>query len=103
MCRSIRRLRTIVPPPTTGDSEAAALQFVRKVSGLRTPPRAAVPAFEQAVAEVAEATNRLLVALGATPAPGPATPPALWPRPARRDSARRDAAQPRRGDPSTEA
>jgi hypothetical protein len=82
MCRSIRRLRTTQPVPTTGDLNAAALQFVRKVSGMRAPSRAADAAFSAAVAEIAATTARLLADLGSPAIEGPATPPALWPRPA---------------------
>ncbi len=79
MCRSIHRLRTTTPQPTTGDLDAAALQYVRKISGMRAPSRAATPAFETAVAEIAAATGRLLAALDVPAVEGAATPPALWP------------------------
>ncbi len=84
MCRSIRPLRVAEPPTTQGDVQAAALQYVRKVSGSRTPPRRNPDAFEAAVADVAAATARLLAALGTPAVPGEATPPALWPRTGRR-------------------
>lgn len=60
MCRSIKQLR--LPDTIPGDAEiqAAALQYVRKVSGYRTPSRANQAAFDAAVAEVALATQRLL-------------------------------------------
>ena len=80
MCRSIRPLRVAEPPTTDGDVRAAALQYVRKVSGSRTPPRRNAGAFEAAIAEVAAATTRLLEALGTPPVAGDPTPPALWPR-----------------------
>ena len=80
MCRSIRPLRVAEPPTTDGDVRAAALQYVRKVSGSRTPPRRNADAFEAAIDEVAAATARLLAALGTLPVSGDATPPALWPR-----------------------
>ena len=80
MCRSIRPLRVVDPPTTDGDVRAAALQYVRKVSGSRTPPRRSAGAFETAIADVAAATTRLLEALGTPPIAGEATPPALWPR-----------------------
>ena len=61
MCRSIKTLR---PPyeeeATPEDVSAAARQFVRKVSGFRHPSRANEEVFERAVAEVAEATRKLL-------------------------------------------
>ncbi|HQW51661.1 MAG TPA: DUF2277 domain-containing protein [Tepidiformaceae bacterium] len=60
MCRSIKQLRAADPPPGEDDIRAAALQYVRKVSGFRVPSRRNQEAFEQAVAEIAEATERLL-------------------------------------------
>jgi hypothetical protein len=60
MCRSIKQLRNPAQPPTDAEIEAAALQFVRKVSGYRAPSAANQPAFDAAVAEIAEATQRLL-------------------------------------------
>ena len=80
MCRSIRPLRIAEPPTTDGDVRAAALQYIRKVSGSRTIPRRDAAAFEAAIDEVAVATSRLLAALGTLPVSGEATPPALWPR-----------------------
>ena len=59
MCRSIKTLRT-EPEVTREDVEAAALQYVRKISGYRKPSKMNEAAFDQAVAEIAEATNRLL-------------------------------------------
>lgn len=64
MCRSIQQLRRPGTPATQQEIEAAALQFVRKVSGYRKPARANQAAFEQAVAEVAAATADLLGKLG---------------------------------------
>jgi hypothetical protein len=90
MCRSIRRLRIESPPTTTGDLDAAALQFVRKISGMRAPSRSAAPAFDAAVADIARASAALLAALGVEPLDGPATPPALWPKPSASELARRD-------------
>ena len=63
MCRSIQTLYNIEPPPTDTEIRAAALQFVRKVSGYRTPSQANEATFEQAVGEIAAATGRLLDAL----------------------------------------
>jgi hypothetical protein len=68
MCRSIRTLRA--SDPTTGDVEAAARQYVRKLSGYRVPSKANQPVFDAAIAEVAAATERLLAALGSEPVPG---------------------------------
>ena len=63
MCRSIQMLRRTDGPAPDDEIRAAALQFVRKVSGYRTPSRANGPAFEQAVADVTEATRRMLQVL----------------------------------------
>jgi len=63
MCRSIKTLRTANPPATDDDVRAAALQFVRKVSGYREPSRKNEEAFTRAVDEIAAASQRLLGAL----------------------------------------
>jgi hypothetical protein len=63
MCRSIKTLRGQEPPATEEEVHAAALQFVRKVSGYRTPSRANEEVFEAAVDEVAAASERLLKSL----------------------------------------
>lgn len=63
MCRSIKTLRNAEPPATAEDVRAAALQYVRKLSGFRAPSKANAAAFEAAVAEVAESTERLLAGL----------------------------------------
>jgi len=76
MCRNITELRGLQPPATDEEIEAAARQFVRKVSGLRQPPPAVDDAFERAVAEVAAATHRLLAVLPRRRQP-PATVPPL--------------------------
>ena len=60
MCRSIKTLRDADRPIADAEIEAAALQFVRKVSGYRAPSRRNAPAFDAAVAEVAGATRRML-------------------------------------------
>jgi hypothetical protein len=59
MCRNIKQLRRPDEIPSDEEIEAAALQFVRKVSGYRAPSRANRAAFEQAVIEVAAATRTL--------------------------------------------
>ncbi len=64
MCRSIKVLRRTPPPATRDEMKAAALQFIRKVSGTRKPPAAFTNAFDQAVLEVADATERLLEIMG---------------------------------------
>ncbi len=64
MCRSIKTLRPPFAEDVTGaDIEAAALQYVRKVAGMRQPSRANQEAFATAVQEVAAATERLLGAI----------------------------------------
>ena len=63
MCRNIRLLFNFDPPVTDDEVRAAALQFVRKVSGFNKPSRANEAAFEQAVDEIAAASRRLLGAL----------------------------------------
>lgn len=60
MCRSIKQLRHRGEVATDEELYAAALQFVRKVSGYRAPSQRNRPAFDRAVQEVAEATRRLL-------------------------------------------
>jgi hypothetical protein len=65
MCRNIRVLYHFEPPTTDDEIRAAALQYVRKVSGLRQPAAFDAAAFEQAVDGVAETTRRLLGALRA--------------------------------------
>ncbi len=63
MCRNIRQLHNFEPPATRDEVAAAALQYVRKVSGSVRPSQANQAAFDVAVAEVAAATTRLLDAL----------------------------------------
>jgi hypothetical protein len=63
MCRNIRTLHNFDPPATHEEIRAAALQYVRKVSGSSKPSRANAEAFNRAVDEVADATARLLDAL----------------------------------------
>ncbi len=60
MCRSIRRLHNFSPPVTDAEIRAAALQYVRKVSGSTRPSQANTTAFDDAVEEVAAATRRLV-------------------------------------------
>jgi hypothetical protein len=62
MCRSIKTLRDD-PARTHEDVEAAALQYVRKVSGYRAPSQVNRPAFDSAVAEIARTTQELLDSL----------------------------------------
>jgi hypothetical protein len=65
MCRNIRVLYNFEPPTTEDEIRAAALQYVRKVSGLRAPGTSDAEAFDGAVAAVAAATRRLLGSLRA--------------------------------------
>jgi hypothetical protein len=66
MCRSIKTLRSGAQLASEDEITAAALQYVRKVSGYRAPSRANQAAFDAAVAEVADASRRLLEAVAAT-------------------------------------
>jgi hypothetical protein len=63
MCRNIRTLHNFEPPATQDEIEAAALQYVRKISGSTKPSKANEEAFHAAVHEVAEISARLLEAL----------------------------------------
>ena len=63
MCRNIRPLFNYDPPSSAADIEAAALQFVRKVSGYRKPSAANDAAFQQAVVDITAATATLLASL----------------------------------------
>lgn len=69
MCRNIRTLHNFEPPATADEVQATALQYVRKVSGSTRPSLANQAAFDQAVADVAEATRRLLDQLTTTAPP----------------------------------
>jgi hypothetical protein len=60
MCRNIRTLHHFKPPTTPDEVQAAALQYVRKVSGMREPGKDAIAAFERAVTQIAAATTKLL-------------------------------------------
>jgi hypothetical protein len=63
MCRNIRVLHGFQPPTTPDEMRAAALQYVRKVSGAAKPGMADQAAFDRAVDEVAASTEKLLAAL----------------------------------------
>jgi hypothetical protein len=63
MCRNIKTLHNFEPPATEEEIQAAALQYVRKVSGANKPSKANEHAFAVAVEEVADATRRLLDSL----------------------------------------
>lgn len=60
MCRNIRQLHNFEPPATTDEVRAAALQYVRKVSGSTKPSQANQAAFDEAVEEIAQVTQHLL-------------------------------------------
>ena len=69
MCRNIRTLHNFEPPATRDEVHAAALQYVRKVSGTTRPSQANQAAFDRAVLAVAETTRRLLDELTTTAPP----------------------------------
>ena len=71
MCRSIKPLRRADSDTTTGEIEAAALQFVRKVSNYRAPSARNQDAFDAAVSEIADASRRMLETLGVEIVDGP--------------------------------
>jgi len=60
MCRSIKQLRQPGQTPSEEEIQAAALQYIRKISGYRQPSRANQAAFDQAVHQVSETTRSLL-------------------------------------------
>jgi hypothetical protein len=69
MCRNIRTLHNFEPPATRSEVEAAALQYVRKISGAAKPSQANQEAFDRAVAEIAHITQHLLDDLVTTAPP----------------------------------
>ena len=69
MCRNIRTLFNYDPPSTSAEIEAAALQYVRKVSGYRAPSAANEAAFQRAVADITGATAALLDTLETSASP----------------------------------
>jgi len=71
MCRSIKTLRRPETAATTGEIEAAARQFIRKVSGYRTPSQRNEAAFEGAIDDVAATARRLLESIGVEVETGP--------------------------------
>jgi hypothetical protein len=88
MCRNITELRGLEPVATPEEIHAAALQYVRKVSGIRAPNEANRDALENAVAEVAAATARLLNELPARRQPPSKVPPLRRPEVQARIAAR---------------
>ena len=75
MCRNITELRGLEPSATAEEIEAAARQYVRKVSGVTRPSAANSDAFETAVAEITETTTRLLAELPPRKQPPKTVPP----------------------------
>ena len=75
MCRNITTLRGLEPAATPTEIEAAALQYVRKVSGVQKPTDATAAAIQRAVREIAQATTALLEQLPARKQPPPTVPP----------------------------
>ena len=69
MCRNIRVLHNFDPPASSDEVQSAALQYVRKVSGMNKPSKANEAAFERAVHEIAHITQHLLDDLVTTAAP----------------------------------
>jgi hypothetical protein len=69
MCRNIRTLYNFDPPATNEEVRAAALQYVRKISGFNKPSQANQAAFERAIDQVAAASVELLSELSTTAAP----------------------------------
>jgi len=75
MCRNITELRGLEPAATDEEIEAAARQYIRKVSGVTRPTAANVDALEAAVAEVTATTTRLLASLPPRKQPPKTVPP----------------------------
>ena len=75
MCRNITELRGLEPAATDEEIEAAARQYIRKVSGVTRPTAANIDAFEAAVAEVTVITTRLLASLPPRKQPPKTVPP----------------------------
>lgn len=75
MCRNITTLRGLAPPATEAEIEAAARQYVRKVSGVQSLSVSTEAAFERAVTIVADATRDLLYELPPRRQPPPTLPP----------------------------
>lgn len=88
MCRNITELRGLEPAATDQEIEAAARQYVRKISGIQKTSDANREAFEQAVAEVTATTMRLLGSLPARRQPPKIVPPLRRPEVLARIAAR---------------
>jgi hypothetical protein len=89
MCRNITMLRGLAPAATDEEIEAAARQYVRKVSGVNSVSDATRDAFETAVAEVTATTTRLLASLPERRNPPPTLPPLRRPEVQARIAARK--------------
>jgi len=92
MCRNITTLRGLEPSATAEEIEAAARQYVRKVSGVQGPSAATKEPFEAAVAEIAAITTRLLDELPARRQPPTTVPPLRRPEVRARLAAKQSAA-----------
>jgi hypothetical protein len=88
MCRNITELRGLEPPASAVEIEAAARQYVRKVSGVQKTSAANAEAFEKAVAAVTEITHELLATLPARRQPPKTVPPLRRPEVQARIAAR---------------
>jgi hypothetical protein len=75
MCRNITTLRGLEPPATVEEVEAAARQYVRKVSGVQQQSEATAAALDEAVRDIAAATSALLAQLPPRRQPPPMLPP----------------------------
>jgi len=93
MCRNITELRGLQPPATDDEIEAAARQFIRKVSGLQKPPAGAEEAYEQAITRVTAEVHTLLGVLPARRQPPATVPPLRRPEVQARIAAREMAAR----------
>jgi hypothetical protein len=92
MCRNITELRGLEPPATEDEIEAAARQFVRKVTGLQKPPAGVEEQYESAIGQVTEIVRGLLAELPARRQPPPTVPPLRRPEVQARIAAREKAA-----------
>jgi hypothetical protein len=92
MCRNITELRGLEPPATEDEIEAAARQFVRKVTGLQKPPAAVAEKYEAAIVEVSDVVRQLLAELPARRQPPATVPPLRRPEVQARIAAREAAA-----------
>jgi hypothetical protein len=92
MCRNITELRGLEPPATDDEVEAAARQFIRKVSGLQKPPSGAEAAYERAIAQVTAEVHALLDVLPDRRQPPATVPPLRRPEVRARIAAREAAA-----------